>query len=273
MNELSRHIGCRIRQFRKMQGLTLQQMADQLKKSKATMSKYESGDIILDVETLSSIADLLQVGINQLTDFRPAEAILLGADADCCSGDFYNPEDAVVSSDETSSSKPGVPKKPGQSSFFQADCLYFYYYDGRYRRLKSGIIRIHRTGSAMCHPATVVISTGTPLGRQSEEFYTGTVSYSDMLLRIAFTNQHSSMEENLLYLFNPPEAEGETVLAEGLLSGISTSDQVPCAFKCVVSLSPQNTDLTGPLMQHLAFTRRELQRLQKLNMLLADSQF
>lgn len=254
-NNLSKHIGCRIRQFRKLQGFTLQYMADKLNKSKATMSKYESGDITLDVETLYSIANLLQISINQLTDYRPEGQILLGDDGA-----------EIVSSDETSST---FTPKPGESPFFRANQLYFYYYDGRYRRLKTGVINVHRKDpAAMSHGASVVITAGTPLGRLSEEYYLGTIDYSDMLLKLRFTNQNQSIEENLLYLFNPPENPSETAL--GILSGLSMPDQVPCAFKCIVSLAPQDTDLAGPLLPQLTFTKRELQRLQKLNVLMTE---
>lgn len=246
MNELSIHVGRRIRQFRKMQGFTLQYMADQLNKSKATMSKYETGDIILDVETLYSIANLLQVSMSQLTDYRPEERIL--------QEDGENRESsAEVSPDETS------------SPLFLADHLFFYYYDGRYRRIKEGIIRIVRNGSAIC-PVTVSVSAGTPMGRSSEEHYTGSVHYSDMLIRFDFINQHQSLEKNQLSVFNPADD-----VCEGLLSGISTVDQIPFACKCLISLTPQDTSLTGGLLPQLTFTKRELQRLQKLNMVLADS--
>lgn len=277
MNELSHHIGRRIRQFRRMQGLTLQQMAEQLNKSKATMSKYESGDIILDVETLSSIADLLQISISQLTDYRPEEKI---------SPDYgiRHTDNTRVSPKETDQMTMNL-MQPEQSPFFQANQLYFYYYDGRYRRLKQGSLRIHRTDpAALEHPVTAVISAGTPLGKQNEAYYIGTVTYSDMVIRFTFSNQQGGIEQNMLYLFNPPmladaahsremESGEQHLLAEGLLSGLSIPDQIPCAFKCLVSLVPEDTNLTSPILQRLTFTRRELQRMQKLNMLLPDSQF
>ncbi len=245
MNELSRHIGRRIRQFRKLQGFTLQQMAEQLNKSKATMSKYETGDIILDVETLYDIANLLQVSLSQLTDYRPEAEILPGDDQD-------------------TEARPEVSLNETSSPFFQADRLFFYYYDGRYRRIKEGTIRIMRNGTDFC-PVTLSVSTDTPMGRSSEEHYTGSAFYSDMLIRFDFSNQNQPLEKNQLSLFNPYED-----LGVGLLSGISTVDQVPFACKCLVSLTPQDTSLTGGLLPHLTFTRRELQRLQKLNMMLTD---
>lgn len=56
MSRINEHIGGRIRMYRKARELTLQQLADLIHKSRASVSKYENGEITLDVETLSEIA-------------------------------------------------------------------------------------------------------------------------------------------------------------------------------------------------------------------------
>lgn len=56
---------------------------------------------------------------------------------------------------------------------------------------------------------------------------------------------------------------------EGLLCGISSSDLMPCAFKCLVTLAPQEPN--DELVKQLMFTKKELQRWQKLNMLIVDN--
>ena len=72
MNKISLHIGDRIRMYRKARGLTLQQLADMIHKSRASVSKYENGEITLDVETLCEIARVLMVSPGQLMDIQPA---------------------------------------------------------------------------------------------------------------------------------------------------------------------------------------------------------
>ncbi|WP_241735556.1 helix-turn-helix domain-containing protein, partial [Streptococcus oralis] len=47
-------------------GLTIQELADRLHKSKATVSKYERGEITLDVLTLQELAQILSVDLAQL---------------------------------------------------------------------------------------------------------------------------------------------------------------------------------------------------------------
>ena len=239
MSNINQHIGSRIRSFRKSQGLTLQQLADRIHKSRASLSKYENGEITLDVETLYDIANALGVEMTRLTDYQP-------------------PRPAPL---------PPIQNSAGTSPFFQAQRLYFYFYDGRYNRLKDGVINIHkRDDAAGNYEASLSVSAVTPTGRSSEIYYSGKVVYSDMLIRFSFVNQYNTLEEDLLYIFNPLELRDFT---EGLLCGISSADLMPCAFKCLVTLTPQEP--TEEFKQHLLITPKELRRWQKLNMLIVDN--
>lgn len=245
MNNINRHIGARIRTYRKAKGLTLQQLADKIHKSRATMSKYETGEITLDVETLYDISTVLQIDLNQLTDYQPEK-----------NSSMLTPTITSASTDYN-----------GKSAFFKANRLYFYFYDGRYNRLKDGIIDIHKHDDpARNYEATLSISSVTSNGRSSEVYYSGKVVYSDMLIRFSFVNQYNTLEEDLLYIFNPLELRDFT---EGLLCGISSADLMPCAFKCLVTLTPQ--EATEELKQQLLITPKELRRWQKLNMLIVDN--
>ena len=230
MSDFSRHVGQRIREYRKDRGLTLQQLADRIHKSRATVSKYETGEITIDIDALYEISTVLHVGLSQLTDL-PLEM----------------PE----------IQHPAVSRL-GQSPFYQADRLYFYFYDGRYKRLKDGVIDIIRPADPTedCR-ASLSISSVTPTGRSSAVYYTGNVVYSDMLIRFSFVNRYNALEEDLLYIFNPLELRDFT---EGLLCGISSADLLPCAFKCLVTLTPQEP--TDELRQHLLFTKEEIRRWQ-----------
>lgn len=239
MSEICKHIGNQIRMYRKVQGLTIQQLADLIHKSRASVSKYETGEITLDVETLYDISNALHISMNQLTDNQQ----------------------------EPTSVEDIIQGKELQSPFFKARRLYFYFYDGRYKRLKDGIIDIYPSKD---HPgefnASLSINTTTSTGQSSGTYYTGKVLYSDVLIRFSFVNQYNKLEEDLLYIFNPLEIRDFT---EGLLCGISSADFMPCAFKCLVTLTPQEP--TEELRKHLLITKKELQRWQKLNMLIVDN--
>ena len=71
MNEINIYIGGQIRKYRKANGMTLQQLADVIHKSRATVCKYENGEISVDIETLYEISQALQVSISQLTTYLP----------------------------------------------------------------------------------------------------------------------------------------------------------------------------------------------------------
>ena len=241
MNDVNLYIGTRVRNYRKMKGLTLQQLADRIHKSRATVCKYETGEISVDVGTLYEISQALDIQLSQLTDYHP----------------HSEEEQPAVAVDYD-----------GESPFFKADRLYFYFYDGRYERLKAGVIDVHKhsLNEDGSFEAVMSIRSTTPSGRSSEVYYNGNVLYSDMLIRFNFVNQYNKLEQDLLYIFNPLEVRDYT---EGLLCGISSADLMPCAFKCLVALSPNEEyeELKG----HLLFTNKELRRWQKMNMLLVDN--
>ncbi len=238
MSNINIHVGKMIRKYRKAANLTLQQLADAIHKSRATICKYENGDISMDIETLYEVSQVLQVSVPQLTDLEtvPTEIDHLSAYA------------------------------ARKSPFFQAKTLYFYFYDGRYNRMKDGVINIHEKEEDGSYRATFSICSVSGNGRSSASYYNGSVLYSDMLIRFSFVNQYNPLEEDLLYIFNPLEFRTRT---DGLLCGISSADLMPCAFKCLVALEKQ--ELNEELRKHLLFTKAELQRWKKLNMLLIDN--
>ena len=152
-------------------------------------------------------------------------------------------------------------------TFFESRRLYFYFYDGRYNRLKDGIIDIFPSEEQPGeYNATLSIHTFSSNRQGIANHYTGKVVYSDMLIRFSFVNQYNKLEEDLLYIFNPLEARDFT---EGLLCGISSADLMPCAFKCIVTLTPQEP--SEELRKQLLITKKELKRWQKLNMLIVDN--
>ena len=127
MNEINVYIGGQIRKYRKANSMTLQQLADVIHKSRATVCKYENGEISIDIATLYEISQALQVSFGQLTSYQPTLP-------------------------------PSPPPTVGtlqRSPFFQAKRLYFYFYDGRYHRLKDGVIDIHEHAE---RPGTYVAS-------------------------------------------------------------------------------------------------------------------
>lgn len=81
MSEINKQVGAHIRVFRKKRGLTLDELAEIIHKSKSTISKYEKGEITVDIETLYEIADAVQVHAEQLLYRRPEHTSIAGSGA------------------------------------------------------------------------------------------------------------------------------------------------------------------------------------------------
>ena len=69
-DELMQYIGKQIRHYRKARGLTIKELAEKIHKSKGSVSKYESGQITLDIATIFSLAEALQIELNHLVNYQ-----------------------------------------------------------------------------------------------------------------------------------------------------------------------------------------------------------
>ena len=71
MDSYSAYVGTRIKHFRKAQNLTIEDLARIINKSKSAVSKYENGQISIDIETLKDIADALKINVSQIIYYTP----------------------------------------------------------------------------------------------------------------------------------------------------------------------------------------------------------
>lgn len=201
MSDFTCYVGEQIRKYRKAGKMTLQDLADAIHKSRATICKYENGDISVDIETLYEISQILQVSMSQLTSGLP----------------------------ETASKPSNAPGKRSKKPFFRhRGYIFTSTMDAiSVQRMASSII-YEKKGESGKYEATLTICSVSANGRSSEIFYTGKVLYSDMLIRFSFVNQYNPLEEDLLYIFNPLELRDFTT---GLLCGISSADLMPCSIQ------------------------------------------
>ena len=63
MEQVNLYVGAQIRRYRKNRQMTLQQLADRIHKSRASVSKYETGEVSLDIVTLTEIARVLELSL------------------------------------------------------------------------------------------------------------------------------------------------------------------------------------------------------------------
>ena len=109
--DIAQEIGVKIRHYRKKKGMTVEQLADAVCKSKSSISKYESGQIVMDILSLYDIARALDVNVTQL---------------------MYLPPNGY-----TGASSGSVP-----AFFTNLSHFYMYYFDGRTNQVNRCVIDV-----------------------------------------------------------------------------------------------------------------------------------
>lgn len=111
---ITREVGSRIRYARKSRGMSMDELAQAIYKTRSAISKYENGQISVDIATLYDIANALKVSIYDLL-YRNTPDI----------DQEYNAE---------------VP-----AFFREVSQLYMYFFDGRVNRAQCTVIDIFPT--------------------------------------------------------------------------------------------------------------------------------
>lgn len=229
MNGINARVGARIRLYRRAKKLTLIQLSAMIYKSKATLSKYETGDIAIDVETLYDIAAALDIRIEQLLDQRT----------------FTHGE------------------AHGEScAFFQQSRIYVYFYDGRIGRCVKNVLQLDRA----TEPCTAVFYLDVPSFDDDalsscRSLYYGTAEYFDAVTNFSLDNQTNRMEHASLCAVNPIDRVEQV---QGMLTGISRYPMLPVSLKCILSPVPLTID--DALMEKLILSRRDMKLIRQLNM-------
>ncbi len=224
MNQYSKEVGNRIRTIRKAKGRSQQDFANALHKTKSTVSKYEHGDITLDLETFREICQLLNT---------PPHVLLTSA------------EDA---------------KTPVAKSSVQR--LYLYNLAGRSGTLTRSIIEIYSYHDTNCNlrQQEASIFYGLPSFQQLEKcqgFYYGSITKQDIFTHLHVINQKNNIEQvSICYRSNLDNL----LFNVGLMTGLSFASLVPVSCKAVISEKPLPENDT--LLSALAFDQAELRRMR-----------
>ncbi|MDO5142613.1 MAG: helix-turn-helix transcriptional regulator [Eubacteriales bacterium] len=168
MPNISAEIGQRIRIFRKRQGITVQELADRIHKSKASVSKYETGQTFLDVATLYDIAQALGVYIEQLLPTP-------------------EPKGAPPSSNV-------VPR-----FFRDLPQFFIYMYDGRSKSLNRCVVDvISHTSESICKVVLYLNVRSIEEYQHCECTYRGYMQHYDSLTHLILQNQDSPIEQVII---------------------------------------------------------------------------
>ena len=229
MKEISIHVGQRIRLYRKMKGLTIETFSGMIRKSKATVSKYENGDISIDIETLFVIAQALEVSVNQLVDYAEEAAEGVG-------------------------SAKGLLRKSR---------YYMYFYDGRRNRIARNVIEVQDGGkeNGVFDANMYAYLEDFDHYYQCKLLYRGEMRRYDTFVNFNFENQNNKVERAFLYAINSFSHSGRMA---GLYCGLSTQPILPACFKFV--LSPEILEEDEELKMELMVSREDIKVLKKMNM-------
>lgn len=238
MTELTKQIGGKIKTFRKKKNMTLQELADAICKSKATVSKYENGQISIDIIALYDISKALGVHVEQLLYCEPTGIQLSVTDM--------------------------LP------SFFK--CLtqfYIYMFDGRSNTLNRCVIDILSKSEPNVYKIMMYMNVRNYENYQNcENTYWGYIKHYDALTNLILYNQDTPMEQITIsvlasYLDAPTKW--------GLFFGISSRPLMPVATKVIVSKKKQPE--TQHFVQELRITKEDIRVLKLYNMLTITQQY
>ncbi|WP_418378389.1 helix-turn-helix domain-containing protein [Acidaminococcus sp.] len=229
---ISKTVGKRIQAFRKARHMTLEDLSEKIFKSKSTISKYEKGEIALDIETLYDIAKALHVYLEQL---------------------LYTVEPPFKSKE-----LPHVP-----AFFKDLSQFYGYLYDGRANRIIRCVFNIHGPTDINTQKVMMYMNfRDFDHYQDCENTYWGTMEHFDALTHISLTNQDTPMEKASLqilasYLDSPTKW--------GLFNGFSSRPMMPIAVKMIISKEIASEDET--FLKSLKVSRADIRLLKLYNML------
>ena len=232
MSEISVEIGKRIRCFRQNRKMTLQELASAIYKSKATLSKYETGEISIDIDTLYNLADALHVRTEQLLYHRTAES-------------------------------EAPPEREISPTFFRGlNHFYAYYFDGRNGHLSRSVFDLYdQIGINKFRIAMYMNYKDHQNYQQAENIYWGYIEHFDVLSLIELTHQDTPTEKSSIQIL-ASFLDAETKW--GLWNGVSSRPLMPVAVKMLFSKKPLKE--STELIRNLKLSKEDIRRIKYYNM-------
>lgn len=233
MQEISALVGKQIRSCRKQNKMTLEEMSQNIGKSKSTISKYEKGEIPVDIETLYLIARTLHVHIEYFLYTLPSVTPL------------------------------SRPISVSPSFFAGLSSFYSYLFDGRNNHLIRCVFDILSGAvDSGCKIMMYMNFSDYEHYQVCENTYLGYIEHYDALTNIQLTNQDSPMEKasvQILAAFLNSDTKW------GLWNGFSTRPMMPVATKMLFSRTRLKED--EALLKKLKISREDIRLLKLYNML------
>ena len=168
---IRREVGSRIRYARKSRGMSMDELAQAIYKTRSAISKYENGQISVDIATLYDIANALKVSIYDLLHRNTPDI-----------GQEYNAE---------------VP-----AFFRNVSQLYMYFFDGRINRAQCTVIDIF---PAERSSQAEVLMYMKDLARYQicESTFRGTLTHYEAFSAMLFENNDMPMDKYQIGIPSP----------------------------------------------------------------------
>lgn len=229
--DISQETGNYIRYYRKQKQITLDQLAERICKSKSCLSKYENGQIAVDLPTLYDIAEALDVRVTQL---------------------LYLPEK------KTNACMGTVP-----AFFAGLDHFYVYYYDGRSNSILGSVVDIlEEAERGNFHVHMYMNVKDYEHYQLCENVYDGMMTHFDTLSLLVMQNQDMEMDH---YQIGVPSPYMNAPVKWGLAFGISSRPLMPTSTKVLLAKTIQKK--TPELEKNLRLSKEDIRLMKMYNML------
>lgn len=209
-NEILRHVGSQIKMFRKIKKLTIDDLAKMINKSKSTVSKYESGEITIDIITLYDIAKALNINIINLIDY----------------------EENTIEEVET-------------NHLWQAGHLYMYHQSGKKTYCSFMQLRLDDNTKKTIATLYYKVDNLNDL-KDCDCVYQGYMNHHDNILNFNLKNSLYDSESVLINFFVPMK---KVTTVSGLISGLDDVSLRPASIKVILSKTPLADDEQKEMLQ------------------------
>ena len=231
MSQISIEIGAQIRLIRKKNKMTLSDLSKLINKNIATISKYEKGEIVIDIETLYEIAKALHVIPEQLLYYEPS----------------YTQKTEIN----------GIPR-----FFCSVSRFYSYAYDGRNNSITPCVFNILSKELDGSYKVMMCMNFKSYENyKQCENTYNGYIRHFDAMTYISLVNRDTPMEEASIQIL-ASYLDADTKF--GLFNGFSSRPMMPIAIKML--FSKNILEHNAELMEKLKVSKNDIQMLKLYNM-------
>lgn len=230
--DIAKQVGTKIKHFRHLRKMSIDELAESIHKSKATVSKYENGQIIMDIVTIYDIARALHISVDQL---------------------IY-----------TDSSRTDIESQCPVPAFFKnVSHLYLYYYDGLSNQLRRCVCVIHFCAKENIYNITLYMHVNNlDYYKVCEYTLRGQIIHYETISIMLLQNIDMKMDH---FQLNIPATYVNSTTKTGLACGILSNPVMPVSLKMLISKNI--LEETPALIHSLKLSKEDMLEIKRYNML------